>query len=246
MGGPTPSWINLWQPMVVAIFYIAGQCAILAAVSLGDVSVATPIASAKVIIVSFLLVLFGSELPTLTTWLAAILATGGVVLINYVVPSNDRKKVFTTVVLALGGAFLFACFDICIQTWSPSWGTGRFVPISYWFVGLFSLTLVPWVDSPKRLLQGDLALKSLLVGSILVAVQAMFLVYAISQYGDAARVNVVYSLRGLWGVLFAWMLAGWFGGGEKNTASKIMLARMGGALLLVLAVVLTVMETQSL
>ena len=246
MGGGIPTWTKLWQPMVVAVFYIAGQCAILAAVSLGDVSVATPIASAKVIIVSFLLVVFGSELPTSTTWAAAFLATAGVVLINYVVPSKDRKKVFTTVVLALVGAFLFACFDISIQTWAPGWGTGRFVPVSYWFVGFFSLVLLPWVDSPKRLLRDGRAWKSLLIGSVLVAVQAMFLVYAISQHGDAARINVIYSLRGLWGVLFAWMLSGWFGGGERSTASKIMLARMGGALLLVLAVVLTVMETQNL
>ncbi len=81
-----------------------------------------------------------------------------------------------------------------------------------------------------------------MIGSTLVAVQAMFLVYANAQYGDAARINVVYSLRGLWGVLFAWLLASWFGGSEKNTATTIMLARLGGALLLVAAVAFTVLE----
>ena len=72
----------------------------------------------------------------------------------------------------------------------------------------------------------------------------MFLVYAISWHGDAARVNVVYSLRGLWGVLLAWWLAGWFGGAEKDTPTSIMLARLAGAILLVAAVLLTVWEMQ--
>ncbi len=116
------------------------------------------------------------------------------------------------------------------------------VPVAYWMVGVLSLGLLPWIDSPKKLLVNKMAWKSLVIGSTLVAVQAMFLVYAIAQYGDAARINVVYSLRGLWGVLFAWLLASWFGGSEKNTATTIMLARLGGALLLVAAVAFTVLE----
>jgi len=242
LSGELPAWHDFWQPLVIAILYIAGQCGILAAVSLGDVSVATPIASSKVIIVSLLLVLFGIEIPTLATWLAAILATVGVVMINFVVPSTGRKRVFLTVGLALAGASCFAVFDICVQTWSPQWGTGRIVPVTYWMVGLLSLGLLPWVDSPRKAAAQGMAWKSLWVGSALVAIQAMFLVYAIAQHGDAARLNVVYSLRGLWGVLFAWMLASWFGGAEKNTPTTIMLARLGGAILLVAAVAFTVLE----
>lgn len=245
LSGELPAWHDFWQPLVIAILYIAGQCGILAAVSLGDVSVATPIASSKVIIVSLLLVLFGIEIPTLATWLAAILATAGVVLINFVVPSTDHKRVFMTVALALAGASCFAIFDICVQTWSPQWGTGRIVPVTYWMVGLLSLGLLPWVDSPRKLATQGMAWKSLWVGSALVAIQAMFLVYAIAQYGDAARLNVVYSLRGLWGVLFAWMLASWFGGAEKNTPTTIMLARLGGAILLVAAVAFTLFEVHN-
>ncbi len=240
--GSLPEWHHFWQPLVIALFYIGGQIGILAAVSLGDVSVATPIASSKVIIVSMLLVVFGIESPTLATWIAVVLATGGVVLINFVVPATDHKRVFLTVGLALAGASSFASFDICVQTWSPHWGTGRMVPVAYWMVGVLSLGLLPWIDSPKKLLVNKMAWRSLVIGSTLVAVQAMFLVYAIAQYGDAARINVVYSLRGLWGVLFAWLLASWFGGSEKNTATTIMLARLGGALLLVAAVAFTVLE----
>ena len=237
-----PDWTSFWQPLVIAIFYIGGQCGILAAVSLGDVSVATPVASSKVIIVSLFLMLLGVEAPSLTTWLSAILATAGVLLINFVVPSADYRRVFMTVILALAGASCFALFDISVQTWSPQWGTGRIVPVSYWMVGLLSLGLLPWVDRPRALLQKRLAWKSLSFGSLLVAIQAMFLVYAISWYGDAARINVVYSLRGLWGVLLAWLLADWFGGSEKNTPLSIMLARLAGAILLVAAVLLTVWE----
>jgi hypothetical protein len=83
--------------------------------------------------------------------------------------------------------------------------------------------------------------KGLLFGSFLVAVQASFLVYSISTYGDAARINVVYSLRGLWGVVFAWLFASYFGGKEREIPARTMVFRMIGACLLVVAVVITIL-----
>lgn len=237
-----PDWSLLWQPAFIAVLYILGQSFILNAVSYGDVSVAAPVASSKVIIVPILLTVMGTAALSVITWLAAGMAMGGVILINYVVPKTGRKQVFNTAALAFGAAFSFASFDVAVQTYSPAWGI-RLAPVSYWMVGLFSLALYPLIDAPKKIFS-ELPWKSLLIGCFLVAAQASLLVYALATANDAARINVVYSLRGLWGVVLAWALADWFGGNESSLPKNIMVARLGGALLLVAAVIITILETK--
>lgn len=242
MGGQIPSYSELWQPILIAILYIMGQGFILNAVSYGDVSVAAPVAASKVIIVPMLLTVIGASALTQWTWLAAAMAMAGVVLINYVVPKSGRTQVFYTALLALGAAVSFASFDVAVQSYAPNWGI-RLVPVSYWFVGLFSLILIPLTDLPKGF-KKPLSWNPFMIGSFLVALQACLLVYAIATANDAARINIVYSLRGLWGVVLAWLLADWFGGNESKLPRNVMVARLIGASVLVAAVIITIIETQ--
>ena len=83
----------LWQPALVGLMYVLGQILILSAVHVGDVSVATPITSTKVLVVAGLSAVFTSAKPSATIWIAAALATVGVALINFVVPKSDRAVV---------------------------------------------------------------------------------------------------------------------------------------------------------
>ena len=225
--------------------YIMGQVLILTSVNYGDVSVAAPVASVKVVVVTVLAAFFSRSVPTTGIWIAALLAMVGVILINAISPQGNRKQILWTAALAFGGASTFALFDICVQQWAPQWGDtswerlSRFVPISYLFVGVFSLALVPFCQWAPRKLR-SMAWGSLLLGSLLVAVQAICLVIVVSVFQDAARVNVVYSLRGLWAVVFAWFLAETFRGQERHYAAGIMFSRLCGAMLLVLAVVIAV------
>ena len=128
---------------------------------------------------------------------------------------------------------------------TQQWGTGYLAAISFWFVGLFSLVLLPWCDRPRRLQQQGLYWKSLLFGCALVAIQAACLVYSISTFKDAAGINVVYSLRGLWGVVFSLALAKYFGGNEATMTRKVKIWRVVGAGLLVAAVMIAVIGTQN-
>jgi drug/metabolite transporter (DMT)-like permease len=239
MGGTWPGIWYLWQPALIGLLYLAGQSFILTAVTVGDVSVAAPVASLKVVIVAILLTVLANSAPSRTIWGAACLAATGVFLINYFVPSQGRSHVILTACLAFSGACCFALFDVCIQMFTARWGTGYLAAISYWFVGIFSLGLLPWVDRPADLRQRRW--KSLAVGSLLVATQASLLVYSVSTFGNAASINVVYSLRGLWGVIFAWTLANYFGGNELRTPRRTMLFRLAGASLLVTAVIITLL-----
>ncbi|MDA7865122.1 EamA/RhaT family transporter, partial [bacterium] len=59
-------------------------------------------------------------------------------------------------------------------------------------------------------------------------------------FGDAARVNVVYALRGLWGVALAWLAAKIWGGAEAEHTRSTMLLRVVGATILTSAVILAI------
>ena len=159
-------------------------------------SIATPVFGVKVVFVAFLLTFVGHQrLPT-GVWIAAALATLGIALIQWTGRGHPQRVIFT-VLLALSAASCYATFDVLVQHWAPLWGAGRFLPIVYWMVGFVSLALIPWVDWPKLF---DPKLRSFfLFGSLLIALQAVCIVVAVGVYGDAARVNVVYALRGLVG-----------------------------------------------
>ena len=141
----------------------------------------------------------------------------------------------------------FALFDVCIQNWSPAWGTGRLLPCSFWCAGLLTIFMLPMLPERQRSVRTKIATsawKSLAISGTFIAGQAMFMVYGLSAYagqGDAAQMNVVYSLRGLWAVLLAWLFARQFGGAEADLPRNIMGGRLIGAILLVGAVVVTIL-----
>lgn len=240
LGGTFPGWSSLWQPAIVAGLYVCGQILMLYSVSVGDVSVALPVASLKVVFVAALLAVFTNRPPSAAVWWAASLATAGVALINYTAPKSDRRVVWRTVLLSLGGAFTFGVFDVVVQAWAPAWGAGRILPFTYWFVGLYSLFLIPLCDSIEKV--SRLAPRSTIASGMFVAVQAMCMVFSLATFSDAARINVVYSLRGLWGVLLAWGLSGHFGSNERSLSSRVLLNRVVGAMLLVVAVVIAILN----
>ena len=80
----------------------------------------------------------------------------------------------------------------------------------------------------------------LIAGSILIALQAICIVVAVGLFGDAARVNVVYALRGLWGVALAWLVAWKWGGAEAEHSRSTMILRVTGASILTTAVILVI------
>lgn len=243
LGGQMAPLGMLWQPAVIAILYICGQVFLLSALTVGDVSVVAPVAGVKVLGVASLTYVFTETPPSNAVWLAAVLATVGIGLINFAMPKSGRRSVMITVALSVAAAASFALFDVCLQTWANNWGIGRLPPIMYWMVGLFSLVFLPFADTLSDLREKPW--KSVLAGSAFSALQATCLVYSISIYQDAPRINVVYSLRGLWGVALAWFaawaFADWVGGDEGSLSPRTMVARMLGATLLVGAVVITIL-----
>lgn len=230
-------WSLLYQPAIIGMLYIGGQIFTFWAVERGDVSIAAPVLSTKVIMVAvFVTTIARQPLPG-ATWAAAAIATLGVALIQRSGGSTRHERVLYSVVSALVAATDFALFDVLVQRWAPAWGAGRFLPLVFGLAGLITLAMLPFVR--LKFARGT-SNRYLLLGGLLIALQSMCITLAVARYGDATRVNIVYALRGIWGVLAAWMIARWSDGQSSLHAPGTMRQRLVGACLLMAAVVLAI------
>lgn len=259
---PVP-WNLLWQPALVSLFYMTGQIGTFWAIQNGDVSIAAPLFGIKVLLVAVMSTLIGgTALPT-AIWAAALLATVGIALVqasgSKTGPQSNRsetkeppsdashsaavkKRIWLTIIGASGASLSFAIFDVLVQKFCASptaiWSKSQFLPFMFWSVGIASVIFIPQFQRSKW--QVPEIRRSLILGGLLIALQAMCIIFTISTFGDAARVNVVYSARGVWGVLLAWATAMIWGGSEAHLSQKTMLGRLTGALLITTSVVIAI------
>ncbi len=239
---PVAAW---WQAALIGLMFVLGQVFIYLAFQHGEISVATPILGVKVIIVtSMLAVLAGETIPG-RVWCGAVLATLGVAFVQSGTRSTlkttlNTRKTFLTIVLAISAATAMSLFDVGLQSWGRQWGANRFLPAMFFSTGLLSCTFLPWVDRPSRLRELK-TVRPMVIGTLLMAVQAMSMSYSLSAFGDATRINIVYALRGLWAVILAWALARFFSGHEAQHSGRVMLMRLFGAGLLTASVVVALM-----
>lgn len=237
--------VEVWpQAALIGVLFVLGQLFAFLAFQYGDVSVATPIFGVKVLMVAVLAAGMSGESISPRIWVAAVLATAGVVLVQSMTgarSSSDRsERRGLTIVMVLLSAGSLSLFDILLQKWGTQWNSREFLPVVFITTGLVSVVFVPWSDGPARL--RELGVTSwVLAGTLLIAVQAVSMSYVLSTWGDATRVNIVYALRGLWGVLLAWGLAWRFQAHEATLPSGVMLLRLAGAGLLMGSVVIAML-----
>ena len=228
-----------WKAVTVGMLFFSGQCFTYMAFRYGDVSVATPVFGVKILFVAGLTSLSTRQNLSAAVWIAAIVATIGIILIQYGGGANQqsaKKSILLTVVMALMAAGCMSLFDVCLQRWGVAAGALRFLPVLFVSAAIFSCVLLPWVDRVSRL-KSVRALQPIIIATVLMPLQSMGMTIALSQFGDATRVNIVYALRGLWAIVFAWLLAHSFEGGERHVSRSVMLRRATGAILLTGAVI---------
>jgi len=240
---PVSVW---WQAVLVALAFVTGLVFTYLAYQHGDISVATPIFGVKVIIVAAMIAVLGQEAIPGRVWIGAFLATLGVAVVQSGTGSSPQtpgqssrenlRKAALTVVLAILSATSLSLFDVGLQLWAKTWGAAKFLPVMFVSTAVLSCAFLPWVDRPKRLRELG-TLRPMLIGTMLMALQAMSMSYSMSAYGDATRINIVYALRGLWAVTVAWILARAFGGREAYHSTRVMLLRLFGAALLTASVI---------
>jgi drug/metabolite transporter (DMT)-like permease len=234
---PIDQW---WQPAVVALLFVLGQLFTFRSLRFGDVSVATPVLGVKIILVALFTTIVLRERLTSSLWIAAVLATVAIGLLQ-VTRGKNHHHVGSTIVAAGMAALAYALFDVLVQKWSPAWGLGRFLPIMMGFVVLFSI--VPRVRFGRRETAATPeAMRWLFGGAVCLGLQSVMFVSTIAMFGQAAVANVVYSTRGLWSVLAVWLVGHWFHNREQHLGRRILTWRLCGAALLLTAVVLVLLN----
>ncbi len=234
-------WSGIVPALFIAVAFLVGQLCTFLAFRLGDVSLATPVFGVKIIMVAVISACTSNAGIGVRIWIAAALATIGVIVIQAGAssPSSNKlslRRATLAIGLALLAAFALSLFDVGVQHYGPHFGAIRFLTTMFSIVGLMTFLLLPWVDSPSDLLRNR-ALVPLALAALFMTIQAISITYSLAQFGDATRINIVYSLRGLWSVLLAWMLSRWAISPESHPSNRMFFIRLCGAILLLSAVV---------
>lgn len=239
MGGTMQPASLFWQPAIIGALFLAGQLFTFLAVDRGDISVAAPVLGVKVLIVPAMAPFFVDTELSAKVWIAAAIAVIGIGFVQARDASVDRSRILGSVGFALLAACSMTLFDLLIQRWAPVWGAGYFLPIAFGFAAMFSLAFKGLADRPSELRQKEVV-RPLAIGALLMAIQAVGMTVTLGLFGDATRVNIVYSLRGLWGVLLTWMLARHLTGADSVPGNRMMTMRLIGAVLIGASVVISV------
>lgn len=238
IGGTMQPASLLWQPATVGALFLAGLAFTFLGIEIGDVSIVTPVQGVKVLLVpAMALLVVDDDVAGTRIWLSAMIAVCGVWFIQSSDGSVDRAKIRLSIGCALLAAVSLTFFDLFIQRWAPAWGPGYFLPISFACTALLSLGFLPLTRRGNQTIRSQLSWV-LILGSLLMAVQAFGMTFTIAKFGDATRVNIVYSLRGLWGVLLTWMLSKSLGLTATAPSATLMLKRLAGAILIGVSIVL--------
>jgi len=221
-----------------------GRFCALRALSHGDLSHATPLLGIKTVFVALLTFLFLDEPLTLGLLGAALLTALAVTLLSISPQFNQRswwpnQSQWSTTAWALLAAFFFALTDITVQKYARLLGVGWFQPLMFATLALLTplLFLPTWYR--RTPLSSSLPSGSrvgVLAGSGVIGFQTSLVILVIGIFGHATATNVVYAARGLWAVL----LEGAAGGGATAVDRRILVLRLTGAMLLLVAVALAV------
>jgi len=248
-GLTTGAWIpanQWWQAFWIGGAFVTGQLATFLAFRLGDVSLATPVFGVKIIMVAFLSAFLADQQITLSVWIAAALATLGVAIIQFGASNSSETKLTArkaafSIGFALLAATLLSIFDIAVQRAGKQLGPLPFLSSMFVSVGILSLGLVPFMNSVEKVRELK-ATTPLLLAALLMATQSLSVTYALGQFGDATRVNIVYSLRGLWSVVFAWMALRFFSQASSGLSRSTLLYRFVGAVMVTIAIVIALWQ----
>lgn len=231
-----PDWSQIHWPIIVGLIFFLGQILTVAAIRVGDVSVQSPLMGSKVVFVAFLSAVTGVEVIGPNWWSAAAITALAVFLMGFSDWKSSRN-VWLAVALALLSALAFACSDVAVITHSRSFGVQSFLAIVMAVQLLPSIALIPFFREPIKAIP-EKAWPWLVGAAAMMALQAIILNIALGVYQHATAFNVLYGSRGLWSIVLIWLLGSMVRNTELNQGKRIVIQRVSGAVLLLIAVAL--------
>jgi drug/metabolite transporter (DMT)-like permease len=233
-GSEMPGLRDAGQIVLTALAFTVGQAVVFVGLRHGDVSVITPVMGVKVLMVAAFAGWVADEKIPKIWWVAAVLSALAAALMGLGAPS-DRRRLFIGVICGLGAAAAFALVDVFFQVWAGRLGVW---PFSAWValaMGFLSLPLLPVLEGPWWKVPRP-ALIAFVPGMAATLGQVVLMAYAVVLLQGAAWANLLYSSRGLWSVLLVWIWGRSLGNAEFEEGGTVLVRRLGGALLMLLAV----------
>jgi drug/metabolite transporter (DMT)-like permease len=230
---------NWSHVLLTAVLFYAGQLCVFAGMRFGDVSVVTPVMGIKVLLVAALVVGITHEQLPSVWWLAAGLSAAAAALLGAGRPLGGRS-LLPGLLGGLGAALAFAGVDVLFQLWADGPGVWRFSALVALFMGVLSLTLVPFLEGPAWRLS-PAALRAFVPGLLMTLAQVLLMAYCVVKLKGAAWANLLYSSRGVWSVLLVWQAGSLFGNTENEIGRAGMIRRLAGAALMLVSIALVLL-----
>jgi drug/metabolite transporter (DMT)-like permease len=231
-------WNLFYQPVLATLCWLAGASLWMSALRTGEVSLVAPVAGIKPVFNALLTALLLGAALSPAVWAAC----GLTALALLVMRAPDKKEngpFLKTIGLMAGAMLCYAFCDVCLQKWANGWGALRFLALMFCMASVLMLTLIPHFGRRYRDLT-QTARRHLKTGMLIAAVPGFCMGLAIGRYGHAPEVNVMYSSQALWSVLLVWAFGRHIGNLEHTAGRHVMLRRLAGALILLIAIVLVI------
>ncbi len=233
-------WGLAWMPVTAGVTFFFGQIFTFQALRHGDVSVATPLLGMKVLFIAAVSAVIFGEALELRWWVGAAASSLGVILVTGATWRTLGPRLFRAdAVMSVAAAVAFAFTDVFVQQWAPKFGVAAFIPLMFGVVAVLSVAVFVPSRGVAVFQIPSAARIPLALGSLVLSVQALGMALALSHYGNATAVNIVYSSRSVWSVVLAAVLGRylmWTEGGEGGMGR-----RLAGSILLFAAVVLVLL-----
>ncbi|MFV1994541.1 MAG: EamA family transporter, partial [Verrucomicrobiales bacterium] len=226
-----PNWPGLGWPLLTGAAFFLGQSFTILAIRVGDVSIQAPIMGTKTVFVAIGAYFFLAEPVPPALWVGAGITAVAVFLLG----SSDRGGMHTVgrcIVYSLLAAGFYGITDILVVAHSFDFSAIPFAIIMTGTNAALSLTLIPTFRKKLGEMRSE-AWTPLVTGSLIIGFQAALLFIALAYYGRATAMNILYSTRGLWGVVIVWSAGAFFANRElERVGPGVMRKRLAGALLL--------------
>lgn len=226
-------WNVLYLPVLTGALFFLGQVFTFSAIRMGDVSLQTPMMGTKAVFAVLIAVACGTERISPSLILAAVVAMLGVGLLGF--SGHPTEKVRLSISLALVSSIFFAGTDTLVGLYARDFGVPAFLFITMATNALLSFALIPFFKKPLRAIPSA-AWPMIIAACLIMGGQALLLNFTLGHYQHVAEINILYSTRGLWSVLFGAIALRIFSDNKGRGQGRSYFLRFSGALLMCLAI----------